>query len=91
MYADMLLTTGLSGISDKEIDAKLDDIISLYSCITDKEAYIASYTSLMSNRLLNNSSISLDIEESMVNKLAKKTKPSKTTKKKGKVVANITK
>ena len=45
-------------MSEDEVSDKLDDIVSLFECITEKDTFIASLTSLLANRLLNNSSIS---------------------------------
>ena len=54
----MYLSDGCKGISEEEVSNKLDEIVSLFPCITEKDTFIASLTSLLANRLLNNLNIS---------------------------------
>lgn len=68
-YANMLLTTGLKGVSNQETEQKLDAVVRLFCCLHGRDVFLKQYTKYLSQRLLNKTSISREAEEVMLNKL----------------------
>ena len=68
-YSDMLFRSGLKGVDDNEVNARLDAIIRLFCCLHGRDVFLKQYEKELSTRLLNKTSISWDIEEQMIQKL----------------------
>lgn len=68
-YCDNEFKKGLKGLSDAEIENKLEAIIRLFCCLHGRDVFIKSYTKFLAQRLLNKCSISQEAEESMLQKL----------------------
>lgn len=68
-FCDNEFKKGFKGISEQEINERLDAIIKLFCCLHGRDVFIKSYTKYLSSRLLNKSYLSLDAETSMLQKL----------------------
>lgn len=69
IYTDGQFKKGLNQISIDEVEKKLEAIVRLFCCLHGRDTFIASYTALLANRLLNKTSCSNDAEEMMIKKL----------------------
>jgi hypothetical protein len=69
IYTDSQFKKGLNQISIEEIDKKLEALVRLFCCLHGRDTFMASYTALLANRLLNKTSVSNDAEELMIKKL----------------------
>ena len=68
-YCDNEFKKGLKGISEVETSERLDAIIRLFCCLHGRDVFIKSYTKYLASRLLNKNYLSLEAEESMLQKL----------------------
>lgn len=69
-YCDLILKKGPTHISDEaQMDATLNDIVSLFKYLPDKDVFMMVYSKLLSRRLINDQSASEDAEGSMISKL----------------------
>jgi len=68
-YADYEMKKGLKGLSDSEIDKKLNAIVKLFICLHDRDVFIRFYTRYLSKRLLQETSVNSDAENSLISKL----------------------
>ena len=57
-YCDNEFRRGLKQISEEEIEQRLDAVVRLFCCLHGRDAFIASYTNLLAQRLLNKTSVS---------------------------------
>lgn len=69
-YCDSLLKkTGVRGLSETEIDDKLSASIIVFKYIDDKDVFQKFYAKMFAKRLIYAMSVSMEAEESMINKL----------------------
>jgi cullin 3 len=68
-FTDNEFKKGLKGVSELETNARLDAIIRLFCCLHGRDVFIKAYTKHLSSRLLNKSSLSVDSEQMMLQKL----------------------
>ena len=68
-YTDNEFRRGLKQISEEEIEQRLDAVVRLFCCLHGRDTFIASYTNLLAQRLLNKTSVSNHAEELMIKKL----------------------
>lgn len=70
-YCDCLLkkTTGIKVGTENEIDDKLSQSIVVFKYIDDKDVFQKFYAKMFAKRLIQIQSISMELEESMINKL----------------------
>ena len=68
-YADHCMRVGFKGKSEEEIERTLNDIISLFKNINSKLVFQVETEKKMSDRLIKNSSLSLNAEKSFISKL----------------------
>eukprot|EP00698_Gefionella_okellyi_P002956 TRINITY_DN12798_c0_g1_i1.p1 TRINITY_DN12798_c0_g1~~TRINITY_DN12798_c0_g1_i1.p1 ORF type:complete len:751 (-),score=174.57 TRINITY_DN12798_c0_g1_i1:20-2224(-) len=69
LYIDEVLRKGVKGISDEEMDKLLDDILTLFQFLEDKDVFERYYKTHLAKRLLLGRSASDDAERSMISKL----------------------
>eukprot|EP00919_Chromeraceae_sp_WS-2016_P004121 GHVR01009872.1.p1 GENE.GHVR01009872.1~~GHVR01009872.1.p1 ORF type:complete len:842 (+),score=182.87 GHVR01009872.1:51-2576(+) len=69
LYIDDLFRKGVKSLTDVEIEGRLDEILSLFRLIHDKDVVEEFYKVLLAKRLLRKSSVSIDCETSLVAKL----------------------
>lgn len=69
LFVDEQLTKGLKGLSDEEVDRVLNDVVSLFRYLSDKDVFEKYYKQHLSKRLLNNQSVSEESERLMIAKL----------------------
>ena len=60
---------GLNQITNDEIEKRLESLVRLFCCLHGRDTFMASYTALLANRLLNKTSVSKEAEEIMIKKL----------------------
>lgn len=60
---------GSSVLSDLEVDHKLNDVLSLFRYVQDKDIFEDTYKHHLCRRLLENTSASSDLEKNMISKL----------------------
>jgi len=58
MYADNEFKKAFKQLNDIEIEKRLDAIVRLFCCLHGRDTFIASYTNLLAQRLLNKTSVS---------------------------------
>ena len=63
------MKNGFKGKSSEEVENILDDIIQLYKCLESKLEFQNETDNQMSNRLIRNSSLSINYEKSLISKL----------------------
>lgn len=68
-YVDFEMKKGLKGLSDSEIDKRLNAIVKLFICLHDRDVFIRFYSRYLSKRLLEETSVNNDAENSMISKL----------------------
>ena len=68
-YIDFCMKSGFKGKSSEEVENILNDIIQLYKCLESKLEFQIDSDNKMSNRLLRNSSLSINYEKSLISKL----------------------
>lgn len=68
-YCDTFLKKSSKGLSDHEIDKKLDKSIIIFTYIDDKDVYQKFYSKMLAKRLIHQQSQSMDAEEAMINRL----------------------
>lgn len=68
-YCDNEMRKGIRGISDADVNSRLDAIIRLFCCLHGRDIFIRSYTKHLASRLLNKTYLSQDAEELMLQKL----------------------
>ncbi|CAB07302.3 Cullin-2 [Caenorhabditis elegans] len=68
-YTDGLLKKSTKGLSETDLEAKLDSAIVIFRYIEDKDIFQKFYSKMLANRLIASTSISMDAEELMINKL----------------------
>ncbi|XP_076327537.1 cullin-2-like isoform X2 [Tachypleus tridentatus] len=68
-YCDSLLKKSAKGISESEIEDKLSQSVTVFRYIDDKDIYQKFYAKMLAKRLIHSQSMSMDLEETMINKL----------------------
>jgi len=68
-YSDRLLKKGGVRMDGKELQTTLDNIVRLFTYLTDKDMFSEFYRKMLSKRLLLQKSASNDAEKSMIGKL----------------------
>lgn len=68
-FIDDMFRSRLKGKSEAEAELMLDQIISIYQYIRDKDLFENYYRNHFARRLLNSSSVADELEESMIRKL----------------------
>jgi cullin 1 len=69
-YCDIILKKGPLHITDEnEMEATLNDVVSLFKYLTDKDVFMMVYSKLLSKRLIGDLSASEDAESQMIQKL----------------------
>lgn len=68
-YIDDLLRSGMSNISEADVDSKLEKVIVIFKYLTDKDIFESYYKNLLSKRLLTGKTMSDEIEKTMIAKL----------------------
>ena len=69
LFIDNKLKKGLKGVSEEEIDVLLDQVMTIFRFIQDKDVFEKYYKQHLAKRLLLGKSISDDIERNMIAKL----------------------
>ncbi|CAD6190298.1 unnamed protein product [Caenorhabditis auriculariae] len=68
-YTDSLLKKTAKGLTEADLETKLSNSIIIFRYIEDKDIFQKYYSKMLANRLISGSSISMDAEEMMINKL----------------------
>lgn len=68
-YCDALLKKSAKGISESEVEDKLTHSITVFKYIDDKDVFQKFYAKMLAKRLIHSQSMSMDVEEAMINKL----------------------
>lgn len=68
-YCDALLKKSAKGISESEVEDKLTQSITVFKYIDDKDVFQKFYAKMLAKRLIHSQSMSMDVEEAMINKL----------------------
>ena len=68
-FCDSEFKNGLRGINETETNARLKAIIDLFRLLNSRDIFVKSYTKYLAARLINNTFLSLDLEELMISKL----------------------
>lgn len=73
---DLLLTLvliwiflGLKGLSEEEVEKKLNSVMGLIACLGSRDAFLKHYARYLSSRLLNGTSINNEAEKQLLEKL----------------------
>ena len=65
-YTDKEFRLGLKGLSDDDVERRLDAIINLFCCLHGRDTFLKAYQKELGTRLLNKTSISWDYEEKFI-------------------------
>jgi len=68
-YCDTLLKKSQKGMSESEIDDKLNSSITVFKYLDDKDVFQKFYSRNLGKRLIHQQSHSMDLEEAMINRL----------------------
>ncbi|XP_032821523.1 cullin-2 [Petromyzon marinus] len=68
-YCDGMLKKTAKGMTENEVDDKLSNSIVVFKYIDDKDVFQKFYARMLAKRLIHGLSMSMDSEESMINKL----------------------
>ncbi|XP_065323897.1 cullin-2-like isoform X1 [Gordionus sp. m RMFG-2023] len=68
-YCDILLKKNPKILPESEVETKLNNVVTLFSYLKDKDTFQQFYANMLAKRLIFGSSQSLDAEENMINKL----------------------
>ncbi|KAM7302580.1 cullin-2 [Ixodes scapularis] len=68
-YCDALLKKSAKGISESEVEDRLTQSITVFKYIDDKDVFQKFYAKMLAKRLIHSQSMSMDVEEAMINKL----------------------
>jgi len=68
-FLDNELKRGFKQITEEEQGKKLDSVVRLFCCLHGRDVFIAQYSNLLAQRLLDKTTLSDWAEEQMVNKL----------------------
>ena len=68
-YCDSLLKKSTKNLPDGEIDDKLNNVITIFKYLDDKDVFQKFYSKLLAKRLIHGLSVSMDTEEGMITKL----------------------
>jgi cullin 3 len=69
LYIDDLFRKGLKGMTEQEVDARLDEVVTIFRFLQDKDVFEAFYKQHLARRLLNGRSLSDEAEKTMISKL----------------------
>merc|ERR1719456_52775 len=69
LFVDDLFRKGLKGMTEQEVDARLDEVVTLFRFLQDKDVFEAFYKQRLARRLLNGRSLSDEAEKTMISKL----------------------
>ncbi|GIX95302.1 cullin-2 [Caerostris darwini] len=68
-YCDALLKKNAKTCTENEIEIKLQQTITIFKYLDDKDVFQKFYARMLAKRLIYNQSMSMDAEEAMINKL----------------------
>jgi len=68
-YCDLLLKKISKSLSENEIETKLDNIITVFKYVEDKDMFQKLYAKYLGKRLIYQQSNSMDLEEALINRL----------------------
>lgn len=68
-YCDTLLKKSTKGLSEGEVDDRLCNSIVIFKYVEDKDVFQKFYSRHLAKRLIQQQSVSMDLEEMMINKL----------------------
>ncbi|CAH1788629.1 unnamed protein product [Owenia fusiformis] len=68
-YCDTLLKKSAKGMSESEIDDKLNASVTVFKYLDDKDIYQRFYARMLARRLIYGQSVSMDAEEAVINRL----------------------
>eukprot|EP00474_Spongospora_subterranea_P009663 CRZ10121.1 hypothetical protein [Spongospora subterranea] len=69
LYIDGMLKKGLRWMSEDEVECKLEEVVTIFRYITDKDVFEEFYKLHLAHRLLTNTHISNDVEKTIIAKL----------------------
>lgn len=69
MFSDIQLKKGLKGWSEDETMALVNQVVSLFAHLKDKDIFLDFYKRYLSQRLLKKLSVSIDAEDAFISKL----------------------
>lgn len=69
LFIDEKLKKGLKGVSEEEVEATLDKVMTIFRFIQEKDVFEKYYKQHLAKRLLSNRSVSDDAERNMIGKL----------------------
>lgn len=65
-FCDEEQRKGLKGLTEAEVNDRLDTIIGLFRCLHGRDIFMKSYEKELANRLLNKTNLSKEYEEMMI-------------------------
>ncbi|KKA28916.1 hypothetical protein TD95_002500 [Thielaviopsis punctulata] len=68
-YTDVLLKKGSNSVSESELESSLNQIMTVFKYIEDKDVFQKFYSRMLARRLVHSNSSSDDAETSMISKL----------------------
>ena len=68
-YCDQLLRKSSKGVGEQEMEDRLEEVITVFRYIDDKDVFQRFYSRTLSRRLMQSLSISMEMEEGMIQRL----------------------
>ncbi|XP_066921529.1 cullin-2-like [Clytia hemisphaerica] len=68
-YCDSLLKKNTKNFTESEVEEKLNNVITIFKYLDDKDVFQKFYSKLLAKRLIHSLSASMDMEEGMITKL----------------------
>ena len=69
VYCDRSLKKGTHKLSEEEIENHLEQVITLFTNLVDKDLFKMVYQSYLANRLLDQKTVSLESEKTIISKI----------------------
>ena len=69
VYCDKSLKKGTHKLSEEEIESHLEEVITLFTNLVDKDLFKTVYQSYLATRLLDQKTVSLDSEKNIISKI----------------------
>lgn len=66
LYCDEEQRKGLKGLSEDDVNNRLDNMIGIFRCLHGRDVFMKSYEKELASRLINKTSLSSQFEEIMI-------------------------
>jgi cullin 2 len=68
-YCDQLLRKSSKGVGEQEVEDRLEEVITVFRYLDDKDVFQRFYSRMLARRLMQSLSVSMEMEEGMIQRL----------------------